>query len=80
MAVPIAYARQGARKLKSIGQPVNFTVLKGEPHLILNVKVISAIENFIIDRANGTSRYLKTLVNDLTDTFDGLSDRLERSI
>lgn len=77
-AVKLEFAEKSRDVLLAMNLNVNFTVLAGEPHVIVNTRVISSIESFIAKRAVGTTEYLKKLVQDLTDTFGSLSNRLNQ--
>lgn len=72
----VAFARRSARNLRNVGIKTNFTVIPDGGHVLVERQVVDAIEQFIIDRSNGTTNYLQTTVDDLTNAFGDGVDRL----
>lgn len=76
-AVPISYAVHSMNRINDFGKSVNLTSnvtrLVGEQHLLLTADVMTHIETYISNRANGTTRFLVTLVKELTDSFSKLT-------
>ncbi|CAN8069849.1 unnamed protein product [Agarophyton chilense] len=76
-AVPYVFAEYLARRIDTFRDKLNFTTFPGEPHVMLNVHVVDAIERFVEQHAPGTVRYLHTLVKDLTENFGSLTSQFE---
>lgn len=82
-AVPISLAIRTKNRITDFGRSlnltVNFTRLVDQGHLLITPVVMSGIEDYVSTRARGTTRFLVELVDDLTQTFSDLNDRMERS-
>lgn len=75
VAVSFDYAQLSADRIRQTNVTVNFTSIPGEGHVILNQLVIDTIEMYIVERAPGTTQFLKTMIEELTDTFEGDKQR-----
>lgn len=76
-AVPLSYAVHSVNRINAFGKSVNLTSdvtrLVGEEHLLVTADVMTHIETYISDRANGTTRFLVSMVKDLTESFSKLT-------
>lgn len=75
--VPIFYASRAASFINNFGKSANLTAnltrLEGEGHLLMNDVVMNGLEEYVSQRAEGTTRFLASLVADLTDTFASIN-------
>lgn len=76
-AVDLKFGRLSAERIEeATGTKVNFTEIEGAPHIILSERVLNLIEDFIKERASGTTNFLKLMVSNLTRTFSSWTDDL----
>lgn len=82
-AVPIQLAVRSANIINTFGRSVNLTAnltrLQGQEHMLVTPRVMNAIEEYVSERAEGTVRFLTTMVNDLSDSFQSVNQKIDRS-
>lgn len=77
------YAWRSANAINTFGEDVNLsanlTRLLGSGHLLVNGRVMNAMEEYISERATGTTRFLLELVSNLTISFGSVNNEIENS-
>lgn len=82
-AVPLSLAIRTKNRITDFGSSLNLTVnltrLVDQGHLLITPVVMTSIEDYVSTRVHGTTRFLVELVDELTQTFSDLNDRMKRS-
>lgn len=84
VVVPIPYAWRSAQSINKFGESANLTAnltrLVGDGHLLVNDLVMNGLEEYVSQRAEGTTRFLISLVSNLTKSFASINSDVSNKL